>query len=227
MNLWPFRRPRDPLAQTYRDATPRRVPGRRPWGDLRFLVLDAETTGFKVGQDRLLSLATMPIHGGDLRIGAASAWVVRQTATTVNAATTVHGILPSDSAGGDAERDVLAALLPQLHGAIVVGHHIGFDCAMLDEALRRHFSTGLRNPRLDTAFMAMQTIDAFGKTAYPGQRPPTLEELCAHCDIPPLDRHTAAGDTFTTAELFLFLCARLRRRLGRPLLARDLPIVGA
>lgn len=224
MNLWPFRRPRDPLVQAYRDATPRRIPPRRAWGDLVFLVLDAETTGFKVGQDRLLSLATMPVRGGDLRVGEAAAWLVRQPVAAVNAATAVHGILPADTAAGDDERAVLAALLPQLHGAIVVGHHIGFDAAMLDEALRRHFGARLRNPRLDTAALAMQTLDAFGRTAYPGQRPPTLEELCAHCDIPATDRHTAAGDTFTTAELFLFLAARLRRRLGRPLLARDLPL---
>ena len=222
---WFFLSPRDPLAQAYRDATPRRVPGRLPWAELAFLVLDCETTGFRVGTDRILSLATMPVHGGDLRIGAATAWLVRQPGAALNAATAVHGILPSDTAAGDDERAVLAALLPQLHGTVLVGHHVGFDAAMLDEALRRHFGTGLRNPLLDTAELARSAVDAFGRTAYPGQRPPTLEELCAHFDLPPLDRHTAAGDTFTTAELFLFLCARLRRRLGRPLLAKDLPIV--
>ena len=222
---WFFLRPREPLAQAYRDATPRRVPGHRPWAELSFLVLDCETTGFRVGTDRILSLATMPVHGGDLRIGAATAWLVRQPGAALNAATAVHGILPSDTAAGDDERAVLAALLPQLHGTVLVGHHVGFDAAMLDEALRRHFGTGLRNPLLDTAELARNAVDAFGRTAYPGQRPPTLEELCAHFDLPPLDRHTAAGDTFTTAELFLFLCARLRRRLGRPLLAKDLPIV--
>jgi DNA polymerase-3 subunit epsilon len=221
---WFFLSPRDPLAQAYRDATPRRVPGRRPWAELSFLVLDCETTGFRVGTDRILSLATMPVLGGDLRIGAATAWLVRQPGAALNAATAVHGILPSDTAAGDDERAVLAALLPQLHGAVLVGHHVGFDAAMLDEALRRHFGTGLRNPLLDTAELARNAVDAFGRTAYPGQRPPTLEELCAHFDLPPLDRHTAAGDTFTTAELFLFLCARLRRRLGRPLLAKDLPL---
>ncbi len=226
MNLWPFRRRLDPLAAAYRAATPRRVAARRPIAELTFLVLDAETTGFRVGQDRLLSLATMPIRGGDLRVGEAAAWIVRQSSAPMNAATAVHGILPVDTAAGDPECEVLAALLPRLHGAILVGHHIGFDCAMLDQALRCEFGLGLRNPRLDTATLAMQTVDAFGKTAYPGQRPPTLEELCAHCGIPPLDRHTAAGDTFTTAELFLFLCARLRGRFGRPLLARDLPITG-
>ena len=223
MNWFFRRRSRDPLVQAYLDTTPRRPVRRQPWTELRFLVLDAETTGFKVGQDHLLSLATMPVCAGDLRLGEAATWVVFQPATPMNAATAVHGILPSETAAGTAERDVLAALLPQLHGAVLVGHHIGFDAAMLDAALRRHFGTGLRNQLLDTAALAMDTIDAFARTAYPGQRPPSLEELCAHVGITPLDRHTAAGDAFTTAELFLLLCARLRRRLGRPLLARDLP----
>ena len=218
-----FRRHRDPLAQAYRDATPRRPARRQAWMELTFLVLDAETTGFKVGQDRMLSLATMPIRHGDLHVGEAADWVVFQSSAPVNAASSVHGILPSETVAGTAERAVLAALLPRLHGAVVVGHHIGFDAAILDEALRRHFGTGLRNPLLDTAALAMATLDAFARTAYPGQRPPTLEELCSHCGITPLDRHTAAGDAFTTAELFLLLCARLRRRLDRPLQARDLP----
>lgn len=222
---WLFqRRPRDPLAEAYRSATPRKVPGRHPCAALSFLVIDAETSGFKIGQDRLLSLATIPLCAGDLHLGQAAEWVVYQPAAAVTPATEIHGILPSETASGAAEREVLADLLPRLHGAVLVGHHVGFDAAMLDEALRRHFGIGLRNPFVDTAALAMHTLDAFARTAYPGQRPPSLEELCAHCGITPLDRHTAVGDAFTTAEIFLLLCARLRRRFDRALLARDLPL---
>ncbi len=221
---WFFRRPRDPLAAAYRSATPRRVPARRAWAEIDFVVLDAETSGFKVGHDRLLSLAVLPVRRGELVLGQVREWTVFQPAAALNAATAVHGILPAETAAGTPEREVLAELLPLLPGTVVVGHHIAFDAAMLDEALRRHFGTGLRNPLLDTATLAMQTVDAFARTAYPGQRPPALEELSAHCGIVPLDRHTAAGDTFTTAELFLLLSARLRSRLGRPLRAGDLPL---
>ena len=88
---------------------------------LTFLVLDAETTGFKFGQDRILSLAIMPIRRGDLQVGEAAGWVVFQSSAPVNAASSVHGILPSETAAGTAEREVLVALLPRRHGAVVVG----------------------------------------------------------------------------------------------------------
>lgn len=221
---WFFRRRRDPLAAAYRAATSRSVPSRRTWAEIDFVVLDAETSGFKVGQDRLLSLATLPVRRGELVLREAEEWTIYQPEAPLNAATEVHGILPAETAAGTPEREVLAAVLPRLHGAVIVGHHVAFDAAMLDKALRQHFGIGLRNPLLDTASLAMETIDAFGRTAYPGQRPPSLEELCAHCGITPMDRHTAAGDTFTTAELFLLLTARLRSRLERPLRAGDLPL---
>lgn len=55
-------------------------------------------------------------------------------------------------------------------------------------------------------------------------RPPTLDELCGHCGIRAVDRHTAPGDAYTTAELFLVLCVRLQRQFDRPLTAGDLPL---
>jgi DNA polymerase-3 subunit epsilon len=95
---------------------------------------------------------------------------------------------------------------------------------MLNAALKRHFHISLRNPVLDTARLAMSAVEAFARTGYPGQREPTLDEVCVQCGISPLDRHTAEGDTFTTATLFLALCARRQRQLGRPLRANDLPL---
>ncbi|MGH8021321.1 MAG: hypothetical protein ACREIA_24175 [Opitutaceae bacterium] len=82
--------------------------------------------------------------------------------------------------------------------------------------------TGLRNPLVDTARLAMAELEAFRKTAYPGQRPPSLDEVCSSLGLPMHDRHTASGDTFTTAQVFLLLAARARRRLGRPLRLKDL-----
>lgn len=218
-----FRRPHaDPVAAAYLASTPRRVAGRTPLDRLRLVVLDAETSGFTVGVDRLLSLAVVPVRGGRIPVGEIRTWLFRQEKVPLNEATAVHGILPAETAGGEDEAAILRALLPALTGAVVVGHHIDFDLAMLDEATRRHFGIRLRNPRVDTAALAMRAVEAFAKTAYPGQRPPTLEELCTHCGVPALDRHTAAGDAYTTAELFLVLCARMQRLRGRALLAGDL-----
>jgi DNA polymerase-3 subunit epsilon len=149
--------------------------------------------------------------------------MVFQPEVAVNDAAAVHCILPSDTRSGLPEPLVIEQLLPDLQGSILVGHHVQFDAALLDEALRKRFQVRLRNPIVDTAKLAMIAIDAFAKTGYPGQRPPTFDEVCTHVGLEMIDRHTAAGDAFTTAELFLLLCARLRQRYKRPLVAGDLP----
>jgi DNA polymerase-3 subunit epsilon len=224
---WSRRPALAPAVQAYLAATEPRVARRTPLGALTFVVLDGETTGFDPVRDRVLSLAALPVRAGRLELAGLHAWLVYQPDASLTASVGVHGILPAETASGQPEPAVLEELLPLLSGAVLVGHHLGFDLAMLNAALRRHHRVQLRNATLDTAALAMRAIDAFRQTGYPGQRAPTLDEVCAHCGLVPLERHTAAGDAFTTAELFLVLCARLQRQLGRPLLAGDLPLARA
>ena len=221
--FWRRKTPLPPIVQAYVDATPKRIPGKTPLNELPFIVLDCETTGFNAQQDRMLSLAIAELRGGRLYIARSASWLFRQD-QPVTQAVSVHGILPSDTVFGQPEPDILLELLPRLHGAVIVGHHIGFDIAMLNAAMKRHFKTTLCNHVLDTARFAMQSVEAFARTGYPGQREPTLDEVCVQCGITPTDRHTAEGDTFTTATLFLAMCARRQRQLGHLLRANDLPL---
>lgn len=222
--LWWRKHPLPALVETYRRGTPRSVSAKTMIAEITFVALDCETSGFDAASDRILSLATAEIRNGRLLVARAGAWMVQQERRALTPATSVHGILPSDTAAGEPEKNVLLELLPRIEGAVIVGHHIGFDVMMLNAAMRRHFHTELRNPVLDTAAFAMDAVEAFARTAYPGQREPGLEEVCAQCGIPMVERHTADGDTFTTATLFLTLCARRQRQLGRPLKAGDLPL---
>ena len=221
--LWWHKTPLPPVVQAYQNGTPRRIPGKTPITDLLFIVLDSETTGFNTANDRILSLAIAELRSGRLHIARSTSWLFRQD-RPVTQAVTVHGILPSDTAFGQPEHEVLLELLPRLQGAVIVGHHVGFDLAMLNAALKRHSKISLRNHVLDTARFAMSAVEAFARTGYPGQREPTLDEVCAQCGLTPIDRHTAEGDAFTTATLFLAMCARRQRQLGRPLRASDLPL---
>ncbi len=221
--FWRRKIPLPPAVEAYLDGTPRRISGKTPLTELLFIVLDCETTGFNSTQDRILSLAIAELRNGRLHIARSSAWLLQQN-RPVTQSVSVHGILPSDTAFGEPEPAMLVELLPRLQGAIIVGHHIGFDIAMINAALKRNFKIALRNQVLDTARFAMSAVEAFARTGYPGQREPTLDEVCAQCGITPVDRHTAEGDTFTTATLFLAMCARRQRQLGRPLRANDLPL---
>ncbi len=222
---WFRKVPLPAFAKAYAEQTPRRIPPKATLDPVRFVVVDAETTGFDPTKDRLLSIATVTVQAGMLQLATAHAWLVYQAEAPLTDAVRVHGILPSDTRSGEPEADVLQQLMPVITGAVLVGHHINFDVRMLNAALQRHFRFRLCNVTLDTAQLAMRVLEPFRKTGYAGQRAPSLEEVCTHCEINPLERHTAAGDAFTTAEVLMVLCAKFTRQLGRPLVAGDLPLV--
>ena len=133
-------------------------------------------------------------------------------------------MLPSEIEKGVPEVDVLRELIPLLSGAVVVGHNIEFDGLMLDAALRRHYEVRFLNQMIDCGAMAMNELIPFHRVGYARQHTPTLEDICAHLVLPLHDRHTAEGDAFIAAELFLLLSGRMYRRIGRPLRLRDYPV---
>lgn len=213
-----------PVAEIYLATNRCRISRKTELSGVRATVLDCETTGFRVGTDRLLSIALGEVRGLEFQVSSMQSWLVRQKPLPENDSFKIHGILPCDTAAARAEKDVLQELLPLLGGDLLIGHHIWFDAAMLNEAMKRHFQIRLKNPLVDTASLAMNVLDAFRPSGYGNQRAPTLDEVCAHLGIAMVDRHTAAGDTFTTAEVFLTLVARLKKALNRPLRVGDLPI---
>lgn len=222
---WSKSKPTDPLVGEYTSKSSlRKMDKKAPISDVRFVVLDAETTGFDRLKDRMLSLALFDVLGNRIHLNTVRTWTIFQENASLTEAVKVHGILPDETENGQEEASVIRELLPLLTGAVVVGHHIGFDAMMIDKAMTRHLGIGFQNPIVDTADLSMKALDAFAQTGYANQRPPSLDEVCSKCEIEMLFRHTAEGDAYTTAELFLFLCAKRRALLGRDLLLKDLPV---
>ncbi len=222
--MW-FRRKYPTQFEAYRLRTP--VDKKIPENSVRWAILDFETNGFNIQKDRILSAAITIVEDGQFHIQSFKSWYVYQDLNTVNEATKIHGILPSQIEEGIPEKQLLEELIPLLAGTVIVGHHISFDAAMLNRALERNFSIPLRNQLLDTAYFASKELEAFRRTGYVNQRPPSLEDVCAQLNVPIAKRHTAEGDVFTTAQIFMILRGRLKRRLQRTLLLRDFPFVKA
>ena len=218
-----FRKKQPEFIEAYLSRT---NPGRlrkTPIDELRLVALDTEATGFEIGRDRILSVAVMELDWQEIHINTCREWLIYQPNTVVNKATEIHGILPCDTLKGIPEKQMLTELLPMLEGAIVIGHQIWFDALLLNDALRRNHGIGFRNPTIDVAPMAMIELQPFRKSGYANQRPPSIEDLCAHFGLPLHDRHTAEGDAYIAAELFLLMCAHIRKRKGQ-ITKRDLPI---
>jgi len=177
--------------------------------DLEWIVLDTETSGLRPGKDRILSMGAVRVR--DRKIFVADAVDLRLNYQTGDPgeAIQVHGLLPGENPDRVDERKALEILLPLLDSRPVVGHHIRFDLSIINAALRRTGGGKLRNPFIDTAAMARRVAPGSPDAI---RVPLSLDALCQSYGITPLDRHTAAGDAFLTARVWIRQVRQLEER---------------
>jgi len=197
-----------PLWQNYFQYFEQKRSKKTPLRDLRFVVLDTETSGLDYKKDTMLSVAALSVHNFQIEIGTRFEAFFYHENYQPDESVAVHGILGRHLKNGQIEKEILTNFLTFLKDAIIVGHHIGFDVAMINQALKKHFNLKLKNKTLDTAWLAKRVENPAAK----GFNPMPLDVLCKQYQIPLGKRHTAAGDTFITALLFLKLLGKLERR---------------
>lgn len=186
------------------------VPRRTPVDQVRFVVVDTEATGLDTQRDRLLTVAAVAVVGGEIDVGQSLELVVRQGGVGRGAAP-IHGLVRADLEGGLTERAVLEAWVTFLGNAVMVAHHAAFDAALLSAALKRYGGAPLQNPRLDTAQLARRLRDGpISDTSMSAL--PSLDALAESLDVDSVDRHTAAGDAWVTAEVWVKLLSQARQR---------------
>jgi DNA polymerase-3 subunit epsilon len=183
---------------------------------VRFVALDTETTGLDPKHDRVITIGAVGIKDGQIDL--ADSFEAMLKIDYNQSAVTVHGVTRDEARDGMDEREALAELLGYLGDGVIVGHHIGFDIEILNCACQRHFEISLLNRWLDTMDLTLHLKDSgvFGTTRAPSGF--SLDALSDWFGVAPRDRHTAGGDAFITALIFLRL-QRLARRSGRHRLA--------
>jgi DNA polymerase-3 subunit epsilon len=188
-----------------------------PIDRVRFVVLDSETTGLDPRTDRIVSIGAVAVQDHEIRLDDSFEAFLRVSENT--SAVTVHGITRDEARGGLEEPVAVARFLDYLRDGVIVGHHIGHDIGTLDASCEREWGFRTRNRSLDTMDLTLH-LERDG--AFAG-RPPirrfTLDALCDMFAIVPHDRHTASGDAFLTAQVFLHLL-KLAARHGRTSLSR-------
>jgi len=183
-----------------------------PVDEVRFVVLDSETTGLDPRKDRLITIGAVSVIGGEIRLDDTFDALLQVAYNT--SAVTVHGITRDYTREGMEEPEALEAFLGYLRDGVIVGHHIGHDVETLNAGYERHFGVHLQNLSLDTMDLALH-IEKDGGFGEAGKiRSYTLDALCTLFGVVPHDRHTASGDAFITARVFQRLL-RLARRTGR------------
>jgi DNA polymerase-3 subunit epsilon len=179
-----------------------------PVAEVRFVVLDSETSGLNPRVDRIITIGAVAVQDGEIRLDDSFDRLLRVDDA---GAVTVHGVTPDESRHGIEEPDALEQFLDYVRDGVIVGHHIGHDIATFDAGYERHWQTRLRNRSLDTMDLTLHLERDGAFAGRPPIREFTLDALCELFGVIPHDRHTASGDAFITAQVFL----RLVRLAGK------------
>lgn len=193
--------------------------------EVRFVSVDCETTGTDAKKDRLITIGAITVRDGEILLDDQFEALLRISHNT--SSVLVHGITAEAAAkNGVGEDEALRGFLDYLGGSVIVGHHIGFDVEVIRRAGERCWGTGLSNRWVDTMELTLHLEDA---GAFEGMREGlstrnpfrdfSLDGLCRMFRVPPHDRHTASGDAFITAQIFLKLL-RMAKHHGRTTLGQ-------
>ncbi len=172
---------------------------------VRFVVFDTETTGLDPKIDRILSIGTVAVKNFQIDISDSLECYVKQeefNSETVK----IHGILKEGSTEKIDESQAIRDFLKHIGNAVLVAHHAAFDIAMVNQALARLDLPKLKNKLVDTGQLYRKTKYVKTDKHY------SLDELCDMFSITMHDRHTASGDAYLTAVLFLKISALLQQK---------------
>lgn len=167
-----------------------------PVTESRYVVVDVETTGLNLMQDRLISIGAVAVVNGKIALGDSFSVVLQQRAASEKGNILLHGIGRAEQLEGVPPVDALLAFLDYLGKSPLVAFHVTFDETMIRRALREYLGLNFKHPWLDLAYVM------------PGLHPPlsgkfrALDDWINHFNIRIDVRHNAFADALATAQLF-------------------------
>jgi DNA polymerase III subunit epsilon len=194
-----------PEARSYLSAE---VPGPgSSWREIDFTVIDFETTGLDPARDEIISFATVTVSDGRVRLDDARYELVRPKQMPGWDTIRIHGLREADLEDAPPLSEQIPKLLVALTGRVLVAHVAAIERGFLEAALQLH-GLELRNPIVDTAALAVELNRRRGKRP-PKREPVGLDDMARSLGLPVHRRHTADGDTLTTAQAFIALATHL------------------
>jgi len=168
-----------------------------------FIIFDTETTGLDIKTDCILSIGAVSLKNNIIDIAEGFEMYLQQDKFN-NESVKIHGILKEGRHKKHSEKEAIEAFISYIGNAVLIAHHAAFDVSMINIALKRMKLGKLKNKVIDTGIL-------YKKLAEKKNKHYNLDVLCKEFRIQKNDRHTAAGDAFITAQLFLKILSKLKQ----------------
>lgn len=177
-----------------------------PFSASRCVVVDVETSGLNLLEDRLISIGAVAMVHGQIALGDSFYMVLQQPTVSNRENILLHGIGGSAQTKGVPAADALLAFLDFLCKDPLIAFHVAFDRTMIKRAMRQYLGISFQHPWLDMAYVM------------PALNPPlaaryrSLDDWTAHFYISNDERHNALSDALVTAQLFQVAVAQAGKK---------------
>jgi DNA polymerase-3 subunit alpha (Gram-positive type) len=157
-----------------------------------YVVFDVETTGLSTTHDRIIELAAVKCHRGQIVETFES--LIRAGRPIPEKIRELTGIDDKMLDNAPEEVDVVHRFLEFAGNSVLVAHHVNFDLGFFQEAVKRSGLGAVQNPAVDTLELA--------RILFPECSRYRLAALCEYLGIPLRRHHRALDDAMATAELW-------------------------
>jgi len=188
-----------------REASAAGVDMAAPIEAVNYVVMDTELTGLDVKKDSIVSVGAVRMQGGRILLGETFYEMVSPETELRSASIVVHGITPSDVADKRNIGSVIEDLLKFCSGAVVVGHFLSLDLAVLHREMKRLDRGKFPQPAADTLRVHEWIRDnsrSFGSQHNASDENKDLFSFAKKYHIPVSAAHNALMDAYITAQLF-------------------------
>jgi DNA polymerase III subunit epsilon len=205
LTQWFGRRPQLTMEQQQRLAAWKALPRGTlniPVAETRYVVVDVETSGLNLQEDKLISIGAVGVVNGKIALGDSFYVVLQQQEASEKTNILLHGIGTSEQLKGAPPADALLDFLDFLGKDPLIAFHVMFDETMIKRALREYLGYNLKHPWIDLAYVM------------PSLNPPlaqkyrALDDWIGHFGIRIDARHNALADALATAQLFQIAIAQ-------------------
>ena len=170
--------------------------------ELSFTVFDTETTGLNPSEgDQIIQIGATRIVNSKLLKQESFEQLINPGRLIPPAGIPIHGITQDMVRGKPDISQVLPAFYAFAQDTVLVAHNAAFDMKFL-QLQERHTGLVFNHPVLDTLLLSA--------VAHPNQESHSLEAIAERFNITVLGRHTALGDAYVTAEVWLRLLPLLQ-----------------
>ncbi|WP_050615491.1 exonuclease domain-containing protein [Bacillus testis] len=174
-----------------------------PLDQLRFVVVDMETTGFHPEKgDEMISLGAVAIEGGQIQSGDPFYSLVKAGREVPQEIVELTSISDEDLNEAREPSIVLGEFFHFAGKSVLVAHHANHERAFFEQYCRSCFKTPFSHRLLDTSF--------FYKLVDPQFQQIPLDELCRRLGIANRQRHHAFYDAKATAEICCYYLEKVK-----------------